>query len=80
MYHLRGSAWTTLEIRDEPAHVPGCFKMFTGKAVKYRGKTGTTPRATLSPPGCRWGDTGTFREHPQTVRDADPRYAPVLGR
>ena len=43
MYHLRGSAWTTLEIRDEPAHVPGCFKMFTGKAVKYRGKPGRRP-------------------------------------
>ena len=30
--------------RVEPAHVPGCFKMFTpgltGKAVKYRGKPG----------------------------------------
>ena len=44
--------WRTLVNRVEPAHVPGCFKMFNttgvnrdepGRTVKYRGDAGAIP-------------------------------------
>ena len=59
--------------RVGPAHVPGCFKMFknnrglTGsnrEDCQIPWKTGTTPGATVSPPGRRRGDTGAIRDHP----------------
>ena len=63
--------------RVEPAHVPGCFKCLkhpghtrsNREGCQIHRKTGTTPGATVSPPGRRRGDTGAIREHPCLHRD-----------
>ena len=60
--------------RVEPAHVPGCLKMFKTTGSNREGcqipwKTGTTPGATMSQLGWGRGDTGAIREHPCLHRD-----------
>ena len=53
--------------RVEPAHVPGCFKMFKTTGTHREGCQ--IPWLTGSPPGQRRGDTGAFGEHPCLHRD-----------
>ena len=63
--------------RVEPAHVPGCCKMLkqpelTGsnrEGCQIPWYIGTTPGATVSPPGPRSRDTGAFRKNPCLHRD-----------
>ena len=54
----RGEPWRTGMNRVEPAHAPGCFKMFNTTEVN-RDELGR-----MSNTGVNWGDTGSFREHP----------------
>ena len=64
--------------RVEPAHFPSCFKTFNQESCQIPWYTGTTPGATVSPPGRRQGDTGTFREHLCLHRDNRVRGRPSV--
>ena len=59
--------------RVELAHIPGCFKMFTGRAVKYRGK----PGRRLEQPCLHRDDVGAIQAYSGNILKPCAMQTPV---